>query len=145
MTRTILATLVLLIAGCAATPDEGGDDAATKESADVITKSDAIDDFIRVAELEEVPAVRSLMQLYSKVLSDRYILVYDNRKKWIAAYARPCKKLYQSQVDPDIRYERNTLRARFDTFRGCKIDRIYEISDGLAEELETLGKAPGEK
>ena len=142
MNRITIAMVALVAFGCAAAPEEKKEG---EKDPNVITMSDAIDDYIEVAELEEVHAVRSLMQLYTKVLSDRYILIYDNRRNWLAAYNVPCKELYKSHgVQPDIRYERNTVRAKFDTYRGCKIDRIYSISDGVVQELETLGKAPGE-
>lgn len=135
---SILATLTVV--GCASEPVEKAPDKVTPST--VITMSDAVDDYIKVAELEEVSAVRSLEQLHHKIISERYILIYDNRRHWIAAYDRPCKKIYEQDASPDIRYERNTVRARFDTFRGCKVDRLYEISRGMASEIQNLGVTP---
>ena len=137
MERRLPVLAALLLSACASN-DEVTDPTA-------ITMTEAVDDFVAVSELEAVPAVRTLEQLHHKVISSQYILIFDNRRKWLAKYSRPCKKLYQSDVTPDIRYERNTVRARFDTFRGCKVQEIYQIGDGMADELLNLGKAPGEQ
>ena len=143
MQRLAAATMALLGVACAATPDNAPD-ANTKAAAKVILENNAIDDFIEVAELEEVSAARFMKQFDSDVLSERYVLIRDNRRQWVLVFARPCRKLEQTRVEADRRYERNVLRAKFDTYRGCRIDRIYAISDGQAEELKILGKAPGE-
>ncbi|NNF40051.1 MAG: hypothetical protein HKN64_01645 [Woeseiaceae bacterium] len=42
---------------------------------------------------------------------------------------------------PDVRYQRNVLRARFDTLRGCVIERLYGIDNAAAEELQQLAAA----
>ena len=47
-------------------------------------------------------------------------------------------------MQPDIRYDSSVLRARFDTLRGCRIDKLYAIEPGQADELRNLGWAPGD-
>ena len=143
MQQIVAATMALLGVACAATPDDAPD-ANTKAAAKVILENDAIEDFIVVAELEEVSALRYLGRLDSEVLSERYVLVGDNRRQWVLVFATPCRKLEQSRIEADLRRERNAIYAKFDTYRGCRIDRVYEISDGQAEELKILGDAPGE-
>ena len=146
MNRIVPILVFAVVCGCSNEPGvKEAQDPDQVTPSDVITMSDAVDDYIEVAGLEEVPAVRSLEQLHHSIVSERYILIFDNRRRWLAAYDKPCKKLYESDATPDIRYERNTVRARFDTFRGCKVDRIYRVSRGIADEIMNLGKAPGEK
>ena len=45
----------------------------------------------------------------------------------------------------DRRNDANTLRARFDTIRGCRIHRIFALNEGEVAELENIGEAPGSR
>ncbi len=45
----------------------------------------------------------------------------------------------------DIRANSNVLHAKFDTIRGCKISRIFELTDAQSAELKVLGDAPGDE
>ena len=122
--------LAALAAGCAGAP----------EAPSVIEKNDAIDDYIQVAELKEIDAIRSFDQLSHKVVTEKYIIISDRRNNYLAAFARSCKELNKHEITPDIRHESNTLRARFDTIRGCQIRSLYEIGAGQAQELMKLGE-----
>ena len=60
-------------------------------------------------------------------------------------FRQRCFALYDSsRITPDVRREGNIIRARFDTIRGCSIDKIYTIDEAQALELEQLGDAPGD-
>lgn len=109
--------------------------------------TDAVDDFIQVAELEELDIIRTnpTDQFIYDELSDEYIILRTRRDYYLAKFARRCHELRDRTPTPDVRREPNTLRARFDTIRGCRIGNIYAIDKAQAEELEHLGYAPGEK
>ena len=125
---------VAALAGCAAAPDR---------EPSAIAENDPIADYIQVAQLQQVDAVRSFEQLQHRVISEDYIIIYDRRKSHLATFRRPCRELYDEEITPDVRYDGNTIRARFDTIRGCRIEALYEISAGQAEELIQLGEASG--
>lgn len=127
----VLAGLAMVvITGCASVED--------KES--VIKKNDAIDDYVIVAELKEIDAIRSHESLNSKIITKNYIIVSDRRNSYLLTYKHACRELYETEVKPDIRRERNVLRARFDTYRGCPIRSLHEITKSQADELLALGE-----
>ena len=130
--RWVMLLLPAVLAACATAPDD---------EPGAIAEDDPIADYIQVAELREVDAVRSFESLQHRVISEDYIILYDRRRSHLATFRRPCRELYDVDVTPDIRFDGNTVRARFDTIRGCRIDALYEISAGQAEELMQLGEA----
>lgn len=127
----VLAAVVMgVITGCA----------SGEEKENVIRKNDAIDDYVIVTELKEIDAIRSHGNLYSKVITEKYIIVSDRRNSYLLTYKQVCRELRETEVKPDIRRERNVLRARFDTYRGCPIRSLHEITKGQADELLALGE-----
>ena len=132
MVKYLTVLLATLVVGCA-----GGN----TKGPSVLEQDDAIDDYIKVAELPSTDAIRSRTQVHYKGITDRYIVLHDNRKDWLVKFRRRCHELNDSvTITPDVRYENNVIRARFDTYRGCYIDEIYELSEGQAEELLELGE-----
>jgi hypothetical protein len=125
-----LPALILILAACAADSE--------KES--VLARNDAIDDYIEVAELKEIDQIRIKRQLNHKVITDRYIILYDDRAPYLATFRRRCHELYELEVTPDRVYDSRSLRARFDTYRGCIIQSLYEVTTGQAQELLDLGQ-----
>ncbi|MGB5510875.1 MAG: DUF6491 family protein [Woeseiaceae bacterium] len=127
----LLATVFLLIlfAGC-----------ATSSESEI---SNAVSDYIKVAELEEQDSIRTMGDYRHRIISQRYVTVEANTENYLVEFTRRCHELTQQMITPDIRYEKNILRSRFDTIRGCRIGRIYAIDKGQAEELRNLGEAPG--
>ena len=127
-----LATVILLVlfAGC-----------ATSSESEI---SDAVSDYIKVAELEEQDSIRTMGTFSHRIISQRYVTLETHKENYLVAFSRRCHELTQHEVTPDIRYEKNILRARFDTIRGCRIGQIYAIDKGQAEELRNLGEAPGD-
>lgn len=59
--------LAALAAGCAGAPGAPG----APEAPSVLEKNDAIDDYIQVAELKEIDAIRSFDQLSHKVVTEK--------------------------------------------------------------------------
>jgi hypothetical protein len=128
--KILFYTLTLLLVACAGNPE--------KES--VIAKNDAIDDYIKVADLQEVDQIRVRQQLHHKAITDQYILLYDDRDPYLAAFKRRCRELNETKITPDYRHDANYLYAQFDTYRGCRIRALYKVSNGQAVELLGLGK-----
>jgi hypothetical protein len=130
--------LIMLIAasilGCASTPQE-------EES--VIRQNDAVDDYIRVAELPKTDAIRKRGELHHTVVTEKYIILSDRKNSYLAVFRQRCRELDELDVTPDIRHDLNTVRARFDTYRGCRIQALYEITEGQAQELLNLGDKSG--
>ncbi len=121
--------LAALLAGCANTAKEQG----------AVAKNDAVEDYITAAELPEVDMMRTTDQLRHKVITDRYIILSDRKSNHLITFKRRCRELKESVVTPDIRYDNNRLRSRFDTYRSCTIGAMYEINAGQAKELLDLG------
>ena len=130
MRTMLVAPIFMLLLGCAA--QQGP------------TVTDAVDDFIRVGELEDLDVVRTTGtdQFHWEVLSDRYIILRTRKDIYLAKFVRRCHAIKETRARPDIRHDPNKLRARFDTIRGCRIDKIYSIDKAQAEELKYLGKGP---
>ena len=128
----LLATVILLglFAGC-----------ATSSESEI---SDAVSDYIKVAELKEQDSIRTMGKFSHRIISQRYVTLETHRESFLVAFSRLCRELMLNEVTADIRYEKNILRARFDTIRGCRIGQIYAIDKGQAEELRNLGEAPGD-
>jgi len=131
MKQIVIALTVMLLTACVAQqrPDA----------------TNAVKDFIEVSELEETESARTRDQYSYTVLSEEFIVVRSRHDHYLVQFTRKCRELDDPRPTPDIRHERNKIRARFDTIRGCHIDKIYPIDKVQAEELESLGKAPGEE
>jgi len=109
----------------------------------VLVENDAVDDYIRVAELPETDAIRKRGELHHKVVTEKYIILSDRKNSYLAVFRQRCRELDELDVTPDIRHDLNTVRARFDTYRGCRIQALYEITEGQVQELLNLGDKSG--
>lgn len=130
MNRSIAALLLTLLAGCAAQLGPNTDD--------------AIADFIAVSELEEMRTVRMRQQFSYEEITERFIVVKSKTDYYLVEFRRRCRELNQYEFAPDIRRDRNVLRSGIDTIRGCIIDRMFAIDETQAQELEHLGRGPGQ-
>jgi hypothetical protein len=130
--KTIIGIALMALAACAGTPDE--------ES--VLSKNDPIDDFIEVADLRVVDRIRYRGELHHKQISKDYILVYDGKDKspHLLAFQRRCHNISEENAKPDYRYAARSLDARTDTYRGCRIRNLYELTPGQVVELSDLVK-----
>ncbi len=129
MKRSIPALIIMLLVGCAA--QQGP------------TTDDAIGDFIALSELEQMDSIRTREQYGLSELTERYGILKTRKGFYLVEFQR-CRELkFNNEVTPDIRYDRNVLRARFDTIRGCRIKKIYAIDEAGAEELKILAETRG--
>lgn len=120
--------LAALLPGCAAQPEQDNDD--------------PIADFIVVSELEPQDVVRFRQQFNFETLTEEYVILRARDDYYLVEFARRCRELNRNEITPDLRYDRNVLRAGIDTIRGCRIEKIFAIDKGQAEELEYFGETP---
>jgi len=134
LSKGLTLLLVASILGCTSTAQE-------EES--VLKRNDAVDDYIRVAELPETDAIRKRGELHHTAVTEKYIILSDRKNSYLVVFRQRCRELHDLDVTPDIRHDMNTVRARFDTYRGCRIEAFYEITEGQAQELVGLGDKSG--
>ncbi len=131
MNKCLPIIIAMLVAACASPPKEQG----------VVARNDTIEDYIVAAELEPVDWMRTDGQVEHEVITERYIILQSRRAHHLIDFRRRCRELSEREVTPDLRHGSRRLRARFDTYRGCIIDKMYEVSAGQAKELLDLGEA----
>ncbi len=126
MKSFIALLLFALLVACAAQRESGVDE--------------AISDFVVLSELEELDRIRTQDQFGTSELTERYAILKTRKDVYLVEFQR-CPPQFNDDVIPDIRYDKNTLRPRTDTIRGCRIKKIFAIDEAGAEELTLLAEA----
>ena len=127
-----------LLAGCAGQDEK--DDSSTQDIAQ------AVRDFIELRELEEVEFMRSGTRDGWSVIDETFIIYSARKETFLVEFGRRCWELRDNtRITPDQRWDPNMIRARFDTIRGCRIARIYALTEAEIAELENIGEAPGSR
>jgi hypothetical protein len=134
MKKTTLIFLVVLLAGCAAPEEVIGKD-----------KEQAILDLIAVRQLTEVDKIRSQNEDSWKDIERHYLIYEARRQAYLVEFSRACYELEDRNIVADIRREAHIIRARYDTIRGCRIGRIFELTEAEVIELENIGESPGSR
>ena len=106
---------------------------------------EAVEDFVSVRGLEQVDRIRTGTSEGYYELNEHFVIYQTHRGDYLFEFARRCWELGEQRVTPDERWDNNTIRARFDTLRGCRIANIYSLTETDAEELKQLGDAPGSR
>ena len=124
----------LLVAGC-----------ASQERARTNDVEQAVRDFIDVTELHEVDHIRSdTRDRWEKI--DQSFIIYSNRSQsYLVEFVRRCWVLDQLPVVPDERHTSGRIEARHETIRGCRIARIFALTEAHVAELENIGESPGSR
>ena len=130
LAKSLIALAAATMLGCASAPEDDG----------AIVKNDAVEDYIKVSELKAIDTIRKRGELHHTVVTENYIILSDQRNAYLAAFRQRCRELDEREVTPDVRHDLKILRARFDTYRGCRIQYLYEITEGQATELLELGE-----
>ena len=136
MQRVILILAMMTLAACAA------------ERAKQFEKEEnqAVMDFIEVRGLQELDKLATSGRDGWEEITLSFLIYKSRREQYLLEFSRPCYELRdKTRVTPDVRADPNYIRARFDTLRGCRIHRIYAITDAEAEELSDIGEAPGSR
>lgn len=119
------------------------DEKAEESTQDV---DQAVRDFIELRELEELDALRSGPSDGWQQIDDRFIIYSGRRDTYLVEFRRRCHELNDNtHITPDRRWDANTVSVKFDTIRGCRIDKIYGLDEAEVAELENIGEAPGSR
>lgn len=134
MNKTSALFAIVLLSACAA------QDRATTQDTE-----QAVRDFIDVRELAEADVMRtSSRDRWDEI--DQNFIIYEARKEtYLIEFVRRCIELNQYPVVPDARQSGNLVRARFDTLRGCRIAKMFPLTEGEVEELMAIGESPGSR
>jgi hypothetical protein len=134
MNRTLALFVLALLSACAAQ-----DRAVTQDT------KQAVIDFIEVRELAETDKIRiSSRDKWDKI--DQNFLLYEAKKEvFLIEFARRCHELDEYPVIPDERKTGSSMHAGFDTLRGCRIAKIFPLSEGEIAELKAIGESPGSR
>ena len=130
--RTVsLVGLLALVAACAATPEIPAD-------------TQAVRDYIEVGELEEVDRVRTRGSDKWMPLTNYFALYTGRDGHFLLEFNRVCREMFDyTSITADRRYDHNVMRRGIDTLRGCRIDRMYPVTDAQAEEIRVLAENAG--
>ena len=131
-TSILLAASLVVAAGCAGTPKLPPD-------------AQAISDYVEVGELEEVDSIRTDTKDAWSPATDYYVLYKGRDGHYLLEFVRVCWELTDgTRIKPDLRYSHNMMRRGSDTLRGCRIDKMYPLTEAQAQEIEVLAKIAGE-
>lgn len=134
MKVTIWIAVIVVLAGCAA-------------SNETVTQNteQAVRDFIAVRELPTTDRIRSANDDQWQDLDQNFVLYLTRREAYLFEFTRRCRELHKYPVVPDTRDSSNTIRAKFDTLRGCRIEKIYSLTEAEVAELREIGESPGSR
>jgi hypothetical protein len=128
MKTIYLTALLTLLAACAGTPEVPSD-------------VQAVRDYVDVGELEQTDRIRTHGSDKWSPLTDYYALYNSRDGRYLLEFNRICRELTDNtRITPDRRYDHNVMRRGIDTLRGCRIDRMYPLTEAQALEIEALVK-----
>ena len=125
MKKISTAFVITLLSACAAQ-----DEAITQDT------EQAVRDFIAVRQLAETDKMRTSNNDRWEEIDQNFIIYSVRREVFLVEFARRCHELDEYPVVPDVRNSGNTIRSRFDTIRGCRIARIFPLTEDEVAELE---------
>jgi len=130
---------ILVLAGLTACASQEAEQARQEED-------QAVRDFIAVRGLEELDKIRTGDSQGWDKIADKFLVYNTRRASYLFEFWRRCRELDDNtEITPDVRRERNTIYARYETLRGCQIHKIYALTEADAIELRDLGEAPGSR
>ncbi len=132
----VRSSLILVTAtamgACASEPTET---VPAKQGADLL-----VHDVIAARELKEIKRIRGTDRKRWEKLTPGYIIYKVRRDEFLVEFDRPCYEIWSNtQLSADGTLIPNTIRARYDNIRGCRIERIFELTKEDAVELKLLG------
>lgn len=94
-------------------------------------------DFIEVRGLEEVKRMRGTERRSYEKLTPSYIIFKPRRGDFLVEFDRPCYEIWNNMyMSADDTLLHNTLRAKYDRIRGCRIGRIFVLTEADLRDLE---------
>jgi len=130
MRRIMFLVMIALLAACASQPEP---------------EREAVQDFVAVRNLTELDQIRTDTSDSWQEVNEYYLIYKTRRAKYLVEFVRACWELQEQRVVADKRWDARTIRPRFDTLRGCRIGKIYSLTDADAIELKELGETPGSR
>lgn len=134
MNKLMLPIVLVLMTGC-----------ASQEDALTYDTEQAVRDFIAVRQLETADRIRTNNDDQWQDIDQNFVLYLKRREAFLFEFTRRCHELNEYPVVPDKRDSSNTIRARFDTLRGCRIANIYPLTEDEVAELRDIGESPGSR
>ena len=127
-----LAAVAASFAACAGTPEIPPD-------------TEAIRDYVEVGELQEVDELRTTLGRDEWApLTERFVIYTGRGGPFLLEFAYPCREMFDNTtITADRRYDRHVMRRGVDTLRGCRIDKMYPLTEAQAQEIEALAKSAG--
>jgi Family of unknown function (DUF6491) len=143
MLRTTLATLAaVMLAACAANKEAGNETQGANDEG--IDAEQAIRDYIEIRQPTEQDVLRSSSSDGWTRIDETFVIYTTRHEAFLIEFVRRCYEMSETPVVPDVRRERNTIRARFDTLRGCRIHKIFSLNENDVAELTALGRVMDE-
>ena len=105
----------------------------------------AVIDFIEIRELPKTNSVRTANRDSWDELDKNFVIYNTSKQSYLLQFLYRCWELDRYPVVPDVRGNPNEMRAGFDTLRGCRIEKIYPLTEGEADELRSIGESPGSR
>lgn len=131
MRTIILLAPLALFAACAGTPETPAD-------------TQAVRDYVEVGELAEVDRVRTHGNDAWYPLTRHYAIYTGRDGHFLLEFTRVCREMYDNtSITADRRYDHNVMRRGIDTLRGCRIDKMYPLTEAQLLELEALMETTG--
>lgn len=115
-----------LVAACAGTPDIPAD-------------TQAVRDYVEVGELREVDRVRTHGSDTWAPLTLHHAVYRSRDGYFLLEFTRACREMSDhTAITPDRRYDYNAMRRGIDTLRGCRIEKMYPLTEAQAREIDAL-------
>jgi hypothetical protein len=135
--------MVLVLAAALLTACASQNEAEEQSTQDM---TQAVRDYIEVRGLQETDKISTSSRDRWTALEDRFLLYEGRRETHLVEFNRRCWELDDStRIVADVRRDAHSIRARFDTIRGCRIHRIFALRDDEVAELESIGEAVGSR
>jgi hypothetical protein len=134
MNKNIALLAIALLSACAAQ-----DETPTQDT------EQAVRDFIDVRELAEADNMRTSNRDKWQKIDQNFIIYETSKETYLLEFVRRCFELDQYPVVPDERRSGNLVRARYDTVRGCRIAKLFPLTEGEVAELKAIGESPGSR
>ena len=131
MRTAVIAVSLMLVAACAGTPEIPPD-------------TQAVRDYVAVGELQETDRIRTHGSDAWAPLTLHFAMYKARDGHFLLEFSRLCREMFdRTSVTPDRRYDHNVMRRGIDTLRGCRIDRMYPLTEAQKQEIEALVKSAG--
>jgi len=115
---------------------------ASQEQTEGMDVAQGIRDYIEVRQLPQQDKIRTGSSDSWHELDGSYIIYETRRETFLVEFVRKCYELNETPVVADVRRDASTIRARFDTIRGCLIGRMFALTENDVAELEAISESP---